>query len=152
MNLMKPFGQYYQIRDDYQNISSEEVSRSKFSNIYTHLVLLIQYSAQKGFAEDIDEGKYSLLLIHALNTSPHRLRLQNILQQRFLQGKRKMSLEMKRVVLDIMQAADSFNFVRQQLASVAADIDTAISEIEQSTGCRNYMLRLLFERLKVTQP
>ena len=116
------------------------------------MVLLIQYSAQKGFAEDIDEGKYSLLLIHALNTSPHRLRLQNILQQRFLLGKRKMSLEMKRVVLDIMQAADGFDFVRQQLASVATDIDTAISEIEQSTGCRNYVLRLLIERLKVTEP
>jgi geranylgeranyl pyrophosphate synthase len=40
----------------------------------------------KGFCEDLDEGKYSLPLIHVWHNTPYAMELREILQQKY-QGK-----------------------------------------------------------------
>lgn len=67
-------GLYFQIRDDYCNLTSEEVwwqlftfiafRRAKFS---FYSFWLFQYSESKSFCEDLTEGKFSFPIIHAVN-------------------------------------------------------------------------------------
>lgn len=67
-------GLYFQIRDDYCNLTSEEVwwqlftfiafRRAKFS---FYSFRLFQYSESKSFCEDLTEGKFSFPIIHAVN-------------------------------------------------------------------------------------
>jgi geranylgeranyl diphosphate synthase type 3 len=46
--LVNLIGIYFQIRDDYMNLQSD------------------QYAVNKGFAEDLTEGKFSFPLVHAI--------------------------------------------------------------------------------------
>lgn len=65
--LVNIFGVYIQIRDDYMNLQSTEVSM--------HSVLFLpeekaqhtlQHSDNKGFAEDLTEGKFSFPIVHGV--------------------------------------------------------------------------------------
>ena len=60
-----------------------------------------------------------------------------------------MSLEMKRVVLDIMEEAGSLVFTRELLVSMEGDIYVEICRLEEASGKIIYVLRMIFERLKV---
>lgn len=74
-------GLYFQIRDDYCNLTSEEVSAeakavepfeprehlSDFDCFFLHS----QYSESKSFCEDLTEGKFSFPIIHAVNNQKH---------------------------------------------------------------------------------
>ncbi|PMD18649.1 hypothetical protein NA56DRAFT_706561 [Hyaloscypha hepaticicola] len=63
-------GRYFQIRDQHMNLIS------------------LDYAKQKGVFEDLDEGKYTLALIHAMETAPKEQKslLRNILTQRRIKG------------------------------------------------------------------
>lgn len=76
-------GLYFQIRDDYCNLTSEEVSininwtntaisMEHFKNMRHNILLsLSQYSESKSFCEDLTEGKFSFPIIHAVNNQQH---------------------------------------------------------------------------------
>lgn len=62
--LLDYLGLYFQIRDDYINLQSEE------------------YMTNKSYCEDLTEGKYSFPVIHAIMKNPRDTRLSKILAQR----------------------------------------------------------------------
>ena len=64
IKLANLLGLFFQIRDDYVNLQSDE------------------YMLNKSFCEDITEGKFSFPIIHCIHTLPHDHRLLNILKQR----------------------------------------------------------------------
>ncbi|KAK8061808.1 hypothetical protein PG994_008174 [Apiospora phragmitis] len=129
--LVVLLGRYFQIRDDYMNLTSAE------------------YTDQKGFCEDLDEGKFSLTLVHALEhateTDSHVLR--HILAQRHIAG--GMSLAQKHLVLSILKGTGSLDFTVAALRRIDQEIGIEISRIEEVTGVENRPLRTLFEMLKV---
>ncbi|KAG9221355.1 hypothetical protein CCMSSC00406_0009932 [Pleurotus cornucopiae] len=57
-------GVYYQIRDDYMNLQSSE------------------YSVNKGFAEDLTEGKFSFPVVHGIRADRSNRQILNVLQKR----------------------------------------------------------------------
>ncbi|KAG1726877.1 isoprenoid synthase domain-containing protein [Suillus paluster] len=57
-------GVHFQIRDDYMNLQS---------NIYTD---------NKGFAEDLSEGKFSFPIVHGILENPDNRQIMNVLQKR----------------------------------------------------------------------
>ncbi|KAL4816983.1 isoprenoid synthase domain-containing protein [Aspergillus spinulosporus] len=103
-NLGDTLGEFFQIRDDYKNLSSE-------------------YTGQKGFCEDLGECKFSLPLIHALNTQPKNVQLRGILQQSRSSG-------------------GLISRSRRQTTN-------GIVDTEWASGVSNWMLRLLIHQLKV---
>lgn len=57
-------GVHFQIRDDYMNLQSS------------------QYTDNKGFAEDLSEGKFSFPIVHGILEQPDNRQIMNVLQKR----------------------------------------------------------------------
>lgn len=108
---------------------------------------MIQYTQQKGFCEDLDEGKFSLPLIHTIQNSSSRLQLVGILQEHRTAG--KLSAELKRVLLEHMRTTGSLEYTEVCLETLREEINNELLAIERAYGAENYILRLLLERLRV---
>ncbi|KAF1963155.1 geranylgeranyl diphosphate synthase 3 [Byssothecium circinans] len=123
------FGRYFQIRDDYQNLASPD------------------YASQKGFCEDLDEGKYSLPLLFTLADTTDAILLRSLLQQRKCNG--GLSFEQKMLVLDIITAADGLQNTLRVLRGIFDEIENEIARLEVAFGKDNAQLRRLLGLLRV---
>lgn len=107
-----------------------------------------QYTEQKGFADDISEGKMSLPLIHALGTeSPERNHLMSILQQR----KKKCALptSVRKLAVDSIKATGALEYARKTAISLQEAVDETLSQYEDRVGAKNWILRLAQKRLEI---
>ncbi len=102
LGLANSLALFFQIRDDYQNLASED------------------YSNAKGFAEDLTEGKFSYLLIHAIRAKPDDSRLVNILKQK------TKDVALKRHAIEYMHSVGSFVHTLARLRQLSADIHAQI--------------------------
>nr|GAT55622.1 predicted protein [Mycena chlorophos] len=64
MPLVNLIGVFYQIRDDYSNLRNQD------------------YTSQKGFAEDLTEGKFSFPVVHGIQADTSNRELLDILKKR----------------------------------------------------------------------
>lgn len=126
-SVVSLLGQYFQIRDDYMNLIDNK------------------YTDQKGFCEDLDEGKYSLTLIHALQTDPSDL-LINVLSMRRVQG--KLTTQQKMLVLEVMKTNGSLDWTSKLLGMLHTRVVAEIDSLEISMKKDNPALKALVERLK----
>ncbi|KAF9167028.1 geranylgeranyl pyrophosphate synthetase [Actinomortierella ambigua] len=90
--LVELIGIHFQIRDDYLNLQSD------------------QYSANKGFCEDLTEGKFSYPIIHSIRADANTRQLLNILKQKPTEP------SLKRYAVDLMKQTRTFEYCRQQMA------------------------------------
>ncbi|KAF5662514.1 gibberellin cluster-GGPP-synthase [Fusarium denticulatum] len=127
-SVVSLLGQYFQIRDDYMNLIDNK------------------YTDQKGFCEDLDEGKYSLTLMHALHSDSSGL-LTNILSMRRVQG--KLTAQQKILVLEVMKASGSLEWTSTLLGMLHTRVIAEIGNLEASLNRDNPALRALVERLKL---
>merc|ERR1712228_825098 len=84
--LTRLLGLYFQIRDDYVNLRLED------------------YTANKSFAEDLTEGKFSFPVLHTIRTCPGDDRVVKILRQR------THDVEVKKFCVNLIEAAGSFDY------------------------------------------
>ncbi|PIG79159.1 hypothetical protein AARAC_008537 [Aspergillus arachidicola] len=105
-----------QIRDDYKNLTKD-------------------YATLKGFCEDLDEGKYSFPLVHALTTQPRNVQLRGILRES--QNTKGMSLPLKQCVLEQLNQAGSMEYTHSILGKLMKNITVEIGPLEQKMGCSN---------------
>ena len=92
--LVNLLGIIFQIRDDYQNLSSAE------------------YASNKGLCEDLTEGKFSFPIIHSIRAKPENLTLLNILKQK------TENEQVKRYAVSYMEGTGSFEYCRQVLRTL----------------------------------
>nr|A0A169T193.1 RecName: Full=Astellifadiene synthase; Short=SS; Includes: RecName: Full=Terpene cyclase; Includes: RecName: Full=Geranylgeranyl diphosphate synthase; Short=GGDP synthase; Short=GGS; Includes: RecName: Full=Geranylfarnesyl diphosphate synthase; Short=GFDP synthase [Aspergillus stellatus]BAU98235.1 astellifadiene synthase [Aspergillus stellatus] len=126
--LSTRLGIYFQTRDDYKNLVSTE------------------YTKQKGYCEDLEEGKFSLPLIHLIQAMPDNHVLRNILTQ--WRVTRKVTLAQKQVVLGLMEKSGSLKFTRETLASLYSGLEKSFTELEEKFGTENFQLKLILQFLR----
>lgn len=97
----------------------------------------------------MDEGKFSLTLIHTLENAAEDSYsiVKHVLAQRHISN--GMSLAQKHLVLDIIKETGSLEYTVTALREIGQKIDCEIRRIENVTGIENKPLRGLFEVLKI---
>ncbi|KAJ8599833.1 hypothetical protein CTAYLR_005598 [Chrysophaeum taylorii] len=103
--LVDTLALYFQIRDDFVNLRSDE------------------YMHSKSYCEDLTEGKFSFPIIHAVHAAPSDSRLLNILKQR------TTNVDVKRHAVDFMDGIGSFDYTRAKLRSLRTEINQEISTL-----------------------
>ncbi|KAF2223850.1 geranylgeranyldiphosphate synthase [Elsinoe ampelina] len=125
--MMRLLGQYYQIRDDYMNLTSA------------------QYEKDKGFCEDLDEGKYALPLIHALAAKPRSVLLSSALSAGGASG--HLSKQQKICILEELEKTQSLEWTKATLCELQEAIGEEIARLEGSFGRPNESLRTLISKV-----
>jgi len=110
--LVNLIGIIFQIRDDYQNLSSPE---------YTH---------NKGVCEDLTEGKFSFPIIHSIRARPENMQLLNILKQK------TDDEQVKRYAVAYMEGTGSFEYCRKVLATLMERARRLVEELDDGMGGR----------------
>ncbi|KAL8586826.1 Geranylgeranyl pyrophosphate synthase [Nucella lapillus] len=123
--LLDVLGLYFQIRDDYANLLSEE------------------YTTNKSYCEDLTEGKFSFPIIHAVRKDLTNTTLLNVLR------KRTTDNDVKKYCVDYMKKMGSFEYTR----SVLVDLGKRAVELIEGHGGNPHLSSLVKELSKVyTQP
>ncbi|TDZ35923.1 Fusicoccadiene synthase [Colletotrichum spinosum] len=136
--LVSMVSRFFQVRDDYLNLNSRE------------------YGSQKGWCEDLDEGKFSYLVIHCLETSPRfRDRVMGLFRQRAgtasaSSGPTPMMPSVAKVqIIEYLHEAGSFDACWRLLVRLEDDIEGEIRRLEEATGEENPQMHLLLKLLSV---
>ncbi|EQB55679.1 polyprenyl synthetase [Colletotrichum gloeosporioides Cg-14] len=137
--LMSLLGRLYQLRDDYQDITSECLSTY----------------------DDLDEGSFTLPLIHALHREEEQgdVQLHSILQSARASRSAsassnndgKLSVETKVLIREMLEEAGSLEHTRVVIRDLYDETRAVLTAMENETesGGKNWMLRLITFQLKV---
>lgn len=120
------------------NLQSDTVSCSNWKVSMILAKSCVQYSHNKGFCEDLTEGKFSFPIIHAIRADTSNRQLLNILSQK------PTSVEVKKYALEIISRTGTFEYVREFLQKKEAE---ARREIESLGG--NILLEKVLDTLSV---
>ncbi|KAF8250240.1 geranylgeranyl pyrophosphate synthase [Wilcoxina mikolae CBS 423.85] len=127
------FGRFFQIRDDYMNFGD--------------------YANQKGFCEDLDEGKFSYPIVYCLEHHPEfRGHILGILRQRpagVSPDAAPLAKEGKMHIITCLETSGAFEASWRCMEELETELDMEIGRLESATGVTNPMLRLLLARLSV---
>jgi geranylgeranyl diphosphate synthase type 3 len=113
--LVNLLGLYFQIRDDYINLKSED------------------YAKNKSFAEDLTEGKFSFPVIYAVRANLNDHRLLFILKQH------TEDVELKKHAISYIETMGAFEYTK----SVLVQMNVQIREMIAQFGGNEKLLKLL---------
>ncbi|TCD64480.1 geranylgeranyl pyrophosphate synthetase [Steccherinum ochraceum] len=114
--LVNLFGIYFQIRDDYMNLQSD------------------LYAENKGFAEDLTEGKFSFPIVHGIRSDTSNRQLLNVLQ------KRPVTPTLKHHAISYLKTrTDSFEYTKSVLAALEKDIRDLLEQLGGNPGLEAIM-------------
>jgi geranylgeranyl pyrophosphate synthase len=130
-HFMNQLGRCFQIRDDYQNLISEE------------------YTSQRGFCQDLDEGKPSFPFIRACHTLKDNAVLTEWLNM--LRSGSGASIEAKRYILTRIEESGSLEYTQDVLGLLLQDLEGMLRDMEFMTGQENWILRSMLVQLQIKQ-
>lgn len=118
--LTAALGLFFQIRDDYCNLTSKE------------------YTDNKTFCEDLTEGKFSFPIIHAVQNKIHDREIISILKQH------TKDIDVKKYCVHLLEDAGSFEYTRNVLHLLNKEIRKEVAQL----GPNKYMDDILDELCK----
>lgn len=98
--LITILGLYFQIRDDYCNLTNTE------------------YADSKSFCDDLTEGKFSFPIVYAVHAKKYAREVLNILKQS------TKSIEVKKYCVHLLEKAQSFEYTRNMLKKLNEEART----------------------------
>ena len=139
--LANIIGIMFQIQDDYKNLASEKVralgSATKPLTI-SSTEIIEQMSAAKGCCDDIEEGKFSFPIIHAIRNSPSNNNvIINILKSRTKDKALKMHAVdyMRDVTRSLDYTKNILNCLQAQAKGMIGSIEGGNSLLEKILDC-----------------
>ncbi|KAK1985685.1 geranylgeranyl pyrophosphate synthase [Colletotrichum cereale] len=123
-------GLYYQVRDDYMNIMSAD------------------YASKKGYAEDLDEQKFSYMLVYMAQKTPEMMDQVEGMFKAMKNGDAD-ALETKKFIVSLLHKSGSLDATRQLLLDWQKSIAKEIETLESLFGAPNPTLKLLMESLRI---
>ncbi|XP_054163808.1 geranylgeranyl pyrophosphate synthase-like [Oppia nitens] len=106
-------GTYFQIKDDFANLCSQE------------------YTENKSFCEDITEGKFSFPIIHGIRSQPNDSEIVNILRQK------TRNEELKKKVIQKLLQLGSFEYTIGVLNKINSEIRVELNKFEANKQITN---------------
>lgn len=130
------FSQYSRIREDYKSLHDRD------------------YDDSRGFCDEVDEGRLSFPMTHALSrastdSEAARIELRSILFHSSKEGNANLSCGFGNIVLNHLKRCGSLSYTYSTLQRMQYLAEEEITEIERCIGITNWTLRLLLFRLKV---
>ncbi|KAK7726171.1 hypothetical protein SLS63_007685 [Diaporthe eres] len=127
------FGRFFQVRDDYMNLAS------------------VDYARQKGFAEDLDERKFSYMIVHMYQRYPEaRDKVEGVFKTMKQGGLPQVAADTsKKYILSVLEESGSIAATKELLTRWHDEIMEEIGTLEAHFGVDNGVLRLLVETLRV---
>ncbi|KAH7304692.1 geranylgeranyl pyrophosphate synthetase [Stachybotrys elegans] len=119
VSLAQLLGLIYQIVDDYRNMTDEK------------------YIEQKGFYEDLTEGKFSFPVVHSIHTDRADTRLLSILRSKTTDD------NIKRHAIDHMQKKGSLEYTRKVIAILTERARALATRLDAGTGKAKAFLAIL---------
>jgi len=120
LELVNQLGIFFQIRDDLMNISSPE------------------YEANKGFCEDITEGKFSFPIIHSIQSDPTDHAILHILKTR------TEDVDIKKFLIESLKKSGSIDYTVDELKKIKERILKIISDLGGNPEIEEIMNDLKF--------
>ncbi|OAA33862.1 Polyprenyl synthetase-related protein [Beauveria brongniartii RCEF 3172] len=119
IRLADVFGILFQVRDDYQNLCSQE------------------YTTAKGYCEDLTEGKFSFPVIHSIHCDPTNLDLINVLKQK------SSDSDVKQYAVHCMEKTGSFEYTRMFIGQLIMEARGLIDNAGANGGSTEYLHKAL---------
>jgi geranylgeranyl diphosphate synthase type 3 len=116
--LVNLLGMIYQIRDDYLNLRNGELQNNK------------------GFCEDITEGKFSFPIVHALSVNKEDKTLLGILKQRTTDD------QLKKFAVNFLAEKGSFDYTVRFLQALKSDAIDIIDQLGDNRELRGIVEQL----------
>ncbi|KAI6116063.1 farnesyltranstransferase [Pisolithus sp. B1] len=137
--LVDLIGIHFQIRDDYMNLQSPMVHIFQQHQLNRSDFLFAQYTNNKGFAEDLTEGKFSFPIVHGIRQDPNDRQIISVLQ------KRPKSPTLKHhVVSYLKESTHSFDYSLSVMESLDRQ---ARAEVARLGG--NTLLEAILDKLRI---
>ncbi|XP_063925129.1 terpene synthase-like [Zophobas morio] len=108
-----------------------------FLQIYNDYINLhnTKYATVRVFCDDLDEGKFSYPIIHAIRSHPNDRRLLDLLK------KRPLDMETKKLFVNIMDSFGSFEYTRNALEDLKNEIR---ADLEKTKVEKNPLIERIF--------